>query len=199
MQDNFVNRYNLDNYEAAFRNFLIIEQVSAATLKNYLSDFRHFCGWLSLYISANHANGIDINDKNTIFTFLSVGLIEQYKEYLVTNNLPDKTINRRLSSVRKFCSFAINQGWIKENPAKKVLNVSSHPLSSRPSESEGRDPASETSVPIKNASLDFEPAKQVRNDMLSEFKQNLLSQQTNQKDAGLILEDVNEFFTFINF
>jgi site-specific recombinase XerD len=40
------------------------------------------------------------------------------------NKIPVKTVNRRLSTVRKFCSFCISQGWLKENPAKQISNIS---------------------------------------------------------------------------
>jgi len=197
MQDNLINRYNLDNFEAAFRNFLIIQRVSPATLKNYLSDFRHFCGWLSLHISSNHTEYLNTVNQNTIFSFFSISLIEQYKLHLITNNLPDKTVNRRLSTVRKFCSFAIDQGWIKENPAKKVTNI----LVNQPN-----TPLSSSFTPIQTFIHQVPTEKKQTpietqlsgHDFIKQFKEDMSSQQTNQKDADQILNDVNEFFTFIN-
>lgn len=102
------NQYNLYNLEASFKQFLLAGNVSPITLKNYLSDYRHFIGWSqSITSEVEH---------------MDIKLIQQYKNYLISNNLPIKTVNRRLSTVRKFCSFCISQGWMKENPAKKITN-----------------------------------------------------------------------------
>jgi len=112
--------YNLYNLEPQFKNFLIAENFSTISLKNYLSDFRHFSGWLELYVKSHN---IKFSDSNR-FQLITPELISQYRSYLIVNNLPHKTINRRLSTVRKFCSFCISQGWMKENPAKKISNIS---------------------------------------------------------------------------
>ena len=41
-------QYNFYNFEASFKKFLLAENVSPITLKNYLSDLRHFLGWTIL-------------------------------------------------------------------------------------------------------------------------------------------------------
>lgn len=107
-----VNQYNLYNFEASFRNYLLAENVSRITLKNYLSDFRYFAGWMSS-INVKYSSLEDI---------LSLKLLDEYKTYLIDSQAPIKTINRRLSTTRKFCSFCVSQGWIKDNPAKKLSN-----------------------------------------------------------------------------
>lgn len=101
--------YNLYNLEPQFREFLIAENISPISLKNYLSDLRYFFGWMS-----SKSLKIESIDKK---------LVEEYRKYLLDNNLPHKTVNRRLSTLRKFCSFCISQGWMKENPAKKIGNI----------------------------------------------------------------------------
>ena len=110
--------YNLYNLEPQFKNFLAAENISAISLKNYLSDFRHFAGWLDFYLSSHPT--LDTGD---IATILTPNTLSEYRGYLVENKLPNKTINRRLSTVRRFCSFCISQGWLKENPAKKISNI----------------------------------------------------------------------------
>jgi len=113
------HQYNLYNYEAKFKTYLIAVKISPVSIKNYLSDFRYFAGWMI-------SQAVDDNqDLAVIFTS---NLIAKYKTYLITNNLPAKTINRRLSTVRKFCSFCISQGWINTNPAKQVGNLSKDSL-----------------------------------------------------------------------
>ncbi len=107
------NRYNLYNLEASFRNFLVAENVATATLKNYLSDFRHYLGWIQ------QAKDLKVTNE-TIFT---KAVVTGYLTYLNILGLPLKSINRRLSTLRKFGSFCISQGWTSENPAKHVSNL----------------------------------------------------------------------------
>jgi site-specific recombinase XerD len=118
-------RYNFYNFEASFKKFLLAENVSPITLKNYLSDLRHFLGWLTFYWKSNCSNTAFLIDQNLIESLKQVedDTIEKYKSYLIANNIPLKTINRRLSTLRKFFSFCISQGWLKENPAKKIQNL----------------------------------------------------------------------------
>lgn len=104
--------YNLYNLEASFRQSLIAENYSPVSIKNYLSDLRHFFGWLNRPISTN------------LVDLLSEEQLQNYKNYLEASFFPTKTINRRLSTIRKFCSLLIKQGLIKENPAKKLKNSS---------------------------------------------------------------------------
>lgn len=101
--------YNLYNLEPQFKKFLIAENISPISLKNYLSDLRYFIGWMNSI--SPKPESIDKN------------LVLEYRKYLFMNQLPRKTINRRLSTLRKLCSFCISQGWMKENPAKKIANI----------------------------------------------------------------------------
>lgn len=142
MEQKIVDRYNLYNLEHIFKTYLTaVKAFSKSTVKNYLSDFRHFCGWLNsiAYSSNLNNNGgqqqSDLieqselkNGENSrpenISSYIDSLLIDHYKSYLISSKLPLKTINRRLSTLRQFCSFCISQGWMSENPAKKIRNIS---------------------------------------------------------------------------
>ena len=116
-------RYNFYNLEASFKKFLIAENVSPITLKNYLSDLRHFLGWTIIKLKAKNKNFLLENiDYLDFLKKIDESIVEEYKNYLLVNAIPVKTINRRLSTIRKFFSFCINQGWLNKNPAKKVKN-----------------------------------------------------------------------------
>ncbi len=133
-----LDRYNLYNLEASFRQYLLAGNITALTLKNYLSDFRHFAGWIhsqnrlvqfnqpqSIKSVNTNLPNLTVSDDFTQYLkqIVTFKTISNYKNYLVASDLPLKTINRRLSTLRKFCSFCISQGWLDENPAKKVRNV----------------------------------------------------------------------------
>jgi len=115
--------YNLYNFEASFKKFLLAENVSPITLKNYLSDLRHFLGWTILKLKAQNKKNFENLSPLEFLNQINESLVEEYKNYLVVNAIPAKTINRRLSTLRKFFSFCISQGWLKENPAKKIQNL----------------------------------------------------------------------------
>jgi len=122
------NQYNLYNLEALFKKYLLAgigfrKKLSHVTIKNYLSDLRHFLGWLTFYLKTHSEKTKAITKKFEVdLATITPDIIQGYKSYLLQNNVPIKTANRRLSTLRKFCSFCINQGWMKENPAKKILN-----------------------------------------------------------------------------
>jgi len=184
--------YNLYNLEAPFKQFLLSgiaqsrtepestgsgtgtkKQMTPVSVKNYLSDIRHFFGWLvssDLHRSKADSHGSTDQRKSAsksakidfgqLETLLTLTVINDYKNYLITNNLPHKTINRRLSTVRKFCSFCISQGWMKENPGKKISNIK---------------------YQISNIEI------------LKEFKEHLLKENLDSKTVNSYLEDVREF------
>lgn len=117
-----VARYNLYNLEASFKKYLLAENVSSATVHNYLSDFRHFAGWFSLYIESH--NNVSLSTSEPFLpSVLSKQTVFQYRAYLLENKLPVKTVNRRLSTLRKLSAFCINQGWLTENAAKQLGNI----------------------------------------------------------------------------
>jgi len=147
------NQYNLYNLEALFEKYLLAGNSSSVytkrefctvsakadsgsgqttikpgtlspiTIKNYLSDLRHFLGWMTLKLKVkNEKLKIETLSEAEFTQFITPEIILNYKQYLISNNIPLKTVNRRLSTLRKVCSFCISQGWMRENPAKKIFN-----------------------------------------------------------------------------
>lgn len=154
------NRYNLSNLEASFKQFLLAGNknliLRANTVKNYLSDLRHFIGW-----SKSLASNLLINQ------VLSTSTVASYKEYLMKNKVPAKTINRRLSTLRKFCTFCISQGWIAENPAKKIRNFG---------------------VIVKPQTSDLSGST----DILNQFKLYLIGKQIDQKTISSYMDTLEQ-------
>lgn len=113
--------YNLYNLEPQFRSYLSAGKgISPHSVKNYLSDFRYFAGWAQSYPASPSDSG---ENNHATSSLLSVKLLSDYRNYLIGCHLPYRTINRRLSTVRRFCSFSISQGWLKENFGKNIHNV----------------------------------------------------------------------------
>lgn len=101
-----MNEYNPKEIEAIFRKRLVAENKSKITIKNYTSDIRHFLGWLSYDFKRFNKHGVIA-----------------YKKYLIESKLPSRTINRRLSAIRKFSRTATHENWIKPDSLVEVANI----------------------------------------------------------------------------
>lgn len=108
--------------EKKFGLYLKTKGVSPITQKNYLSDLRHFLGWFFLVLKSKKIV-VDQSDPSSFCSYITKEVTSRYKNFLSVNRIPPKTINRRLSTLRKFCSFCIAQGYLQENPAKHITNV----------------------------------------------------------------------------
>ncbi|MBI4137239.1 phage integrase SAM-like domain-containing protein, partial [Candidatus Roizmanbacteria bacterium] len=114
--------------QASFREYLLSgnKELTSLTIRNYQSDLRHFLGWYLFFLKASpkytQSVGNTGKDFYPLFSILNKEIIEAYKDYLRQNKIPLKTVNRRLSTLRKFCSFCIYQRWLSENPAKGIAN-----------------------------------------------------------------------------
>ncbi len=163
-------RYNFYNFEASFKEYLLAGNIQPISIKNYLSDFRHFAGWLTLVIASdseaisNRIVSSPSAPRDDITPFITSNRITEYKSYLLENKIPHKTINRRLSTVRKFCSFCISQGWMKENPGRQIQNAG-----------------------VKT------PSPNDENQILTQFEQSLIKENLNQSIIKSFLDDIREF------
>ncbi len=170
------NTYNLYNLEAPFKNYLLAGNINPISIRNYLSDYRYFTGWMG---------------KQKKHSTLSEELIGEYKNYLITSQLPIKTVNRRLSTLRKFCSFCISQGWLKENAAKKVANIIDLQKAKLPVSSDfRRDPIFQGgTVREKHGNELFS---------LNKYKESLTKKGLPDNEIDQYVADVNEFLSVIS-
>ncbi|MFH1601461.1 MAG: site-specific integrase [Candidatus Shapirobacteria bacterium] len=81
------------------------------TIKNYRADLRDFCSFLT-------------QNQHIDLRLVTPSVLESYRIYLLANKLAKSTINRRLATVRTFCQFSYDQGWLEQNPASSINNLS---------------------------------------------------------------------------
>lgn len=105
-----------------FGFFLNSQKVSYSSIKNYSVDLRNFFEWFTLHLKTERVE-FNEEDPSSIVSFITQEKIELYKNFLIINKTPVKTVNRRLSAIRKFCSFALSQRWLSSNPGKLVTNA----------------------------------------------------------------------------
>lgn len=109
-------RYNL---EPNLRIYLsAVKKLKPVSIKNYLSDIRYFIGWFQQTQQTSYAE----LEKN--FDLISSDIVQMYKDFLITNELPTRTVNRRLSSLRSLCAYLVSQGLIQANPSNSTPNYS---------------------------------------------------------------------------
>jgi site-specific recombinase XerD len=166
------NEYNLSILEALFKDHLVAEKVSKVTIKNYRSDVKYFINWFYVYIRGYiETVGGEENEVSLIEVFIlhsTNGLIEEFKSYLIASNIPLKTINRRLSSIRKFYAFCVKRGYLTDNPSLSVTNHKDQPESI------------------------LVPTKTSNNNTQADFEK-YLSNKLNIQNTDDIIEDYKEF------
>ncbi len=107
-----------------FRRHLEAEKTSPLTVKNYLSDLRHFLGWLTLEMASHQGRQALSPQENQINPAkITSALLLAYKNFLFANRIAKSTIHRRLATIRRFCQFCQDKGLSKQNPAVNLTNA----------------------------------------------------------------------------
>ncbi|MDE2588332.1 MAG: site-specific integrase, partial [Patescibacteria group bacterium] len=105
----------------SFKNFLYVYNASTLTIKNYLIDIRQFFTWAQTVFEESTTN-------EPLLSLISPAVVEEYKERLLEENVYSPTsINRKLSSLRKYFAWAIEQGIVTRNPFE-VAQSHNNPL-----------------------------------------------------------------------
>lgn len=168
------NEYNLSILEALFKDHLVAEKVSKVTIKNYRSDIKYFVNWFYVYVApymkSIGGEAVTVSLIEVFILHSTKGLIEEFKTYLIDSNIPLKTINRRLSSIRKFYTFCVARGYLGMNPASSVSNHKINHIT----------PAVEIKSQIVDTSTRFEK---------------YISSSLNGKNTDDIMEDYKEFIS----
>jgi len=96
------------------------EGISPYTVRGYLADLKKFSEWFKV-----------TNDENMLLRNVTPVDVRDYKAHLQTaERFKPSTINRHLSSLRAYFSWAIQEGLIKENPVR-VRNLGEPPRAPR--------------------------------------------------------------------
>src|SRR5438874_12541417 len=90
------------------------ENLTAATIRNYLSDLRHFAAWCE----STWKQGQE-GERPFTPSAVTTPTITDYRAYLQhTLRLKPASVNRSLISLKRYCSWATDTGQLKRNPAK---------------------------------------------------------------------------------
>lgn len=96
-----------------FRNFLFLSHASKPTIKNYLVDIKQFITWFEQVTSHLAASGGALG----AFERIDSKLIEEYKSRLLYDaKFEARSVNRKLSSLRKYFGWLQTQAFIAQTP-----------------------------------------------------------------------------------
>ncbi len=114
----------------AFEQHLSELALSRTTIINYLADVRAFASWFVTHGGGGQAStsktpadgGACLEEAHALsLGNLTAEHIRAYRRHLhEVERRRVSTINRRLQALRKFCYFACQAGWLKNNPAAEV-------------------------------------------------------------------------------
>src|SRR5437764_7016919 len=107
----------LDHYEQALRSSE--EDLSAVTIRNYLSDVRQFAAWYE-----EHSQGGQEETSPFTPTAVATPTLTAYRAYLQhILHLKPASVNHSLVSLKRYFAWLAETGQIKHNPAKVVKLV----------------------------------------------------------------------------
>ena len=149
-----------------FTEYLVREGSSDKTQNNYRTDLRHFIRWVILTVKKSNvplpASHLDL------VRSINPELLDEYISALLKNKIPRATINRRLSAFRSFFRFCILQGWLHQNPADAMRNI--------------------TKIGRADESIQL---------MLASFKTKLKKEGLSDKAAGSELTEIKQFLHWV--
>jgi len=166
-QKRLINK-KIDSLIQKFSEDLKTFDLSKNSIRFYKSDISHFAAWL---IFKMKSLGVIAEELNEVTPFLKPSFAHQYKNYLIINKVPAKTINRRLTTVRKFSGFLYRSKIVSFNFAQGIENVS-------------------TSTGRLSISSHF-------SSLITDFQQHLKKQESSAEAIESYLADVNHFFLWL--
>ncbi len=103
-----------------FKNFLHNNKSSYLTIKNYIIDARQFIGWLEKIYPPSES--YEVKEEN-LFEKIDPLLLEEYKARLSDLlGLSAASVNRKLSSLRRYFAFAQEVGMMDSAPAVRSVH-----------------------------------------------------------------------------
>lgn len=107
--------------ERTFVVYLTDNGASEKTKANYRTDLRHFLLWMQATI--RDGTPVPAESHLGFLSIISSELLANYRRYLLDHNIPVRTINRRMSSLRSFLKCCKIQGWINSNAQIEITNI----------------------------------------------------------------------------
>lgn len=99
-----------------FDNYLYNSKSSDLTIKNYIMDVRQFFNWAEAVTGLSNSLDPESSRRKKIFSKIDEILIEEYKDRLIDQaKFSPVSVNRKLSSLRKYLTFAQENNLLKHD------------------------------------------------------------------------------------
>lgn len=164
------NSYNLasrNNLVQNYVDYLNSLGLSHNSIRFYKSDLHHFASWL---ISRIKTLGVLAEKLEEALPFLKPEMAYEYRQFLLINKIPVKTINRKLSSLRKLSEFLAKEEIFSFDFTKDLSNVNSSSF-------------------ISSQSFSL---------LIEEFKKHLEDQKASKNTVKNYLADTRHFLFWLN-
>ncbi len=114
----------LDQYAQQLRT---AEDLTAATIRNYLSDLHHFAAWYESACCLGREEELAFRPEG-----ITTPTMTDYRAYLQqTLGLKPNSVNRSLISLKRYFAWLLRTGHLKHDPAKVVKLVGEEALAPR--------------------------------------------------------------------
>ncbi len=163
---------NQQELQTLFSGFLFETGLSAVSIKNYLSDLRHFLGFCSS-VSVHEDPPTVQEIFQNITKYLNLYITNQQKSFT-----PQNTINRRSASIRRFSTFLASKYGLKSG--LNSLSVNSKEPTNANQQVEFND---DNSLPTVKRILDH-------------FKNFLVKEKKSYSTVKNYISDLNHFFAW---
>ena len=132
-----------------FLKYLTDLGISHKSHKNYRSDISHFSSW---FMSNVRKWGVITDEFSETIPLLNHESASEYRQFLIAKKVADKTINRRLSTLRHLSRFLTATQILDFNFMEGIVNISqtsdsnNYPLLSQFAKHLGNEKASSNTI-----------------------------------------------------
>ncbi|MBU2632847.1 site-specific integrase, partial [Patescibacteria group bacterium] len=103
-----------------FKNHLYVYNASKLTIKNYVIDVKQFLAWAEEVFKPSES--WIVNDES-VLSRITPDIVEEYKQRLISMEFSPLTINRKLSSLRRYTKWAISENLIGKDYELGIPNL----------------------------------------------------------------------------
>ncbi len=167
--------YNLDNIEAEFVDFLQTRKnLSPATIRNYIADFRTFWQWFQLVQLKTKQLSRPPTTENAAFLPLTTQSIQHYEQFLMHNGAAVSTVHRHCATIRLFISFCVQCHQLPYDHGIELRN----------------------DIPIVSK-ISIKSYQSISNSIISEFTTHLAGHKTAHTTIRNYASDVEQFLKWV--
>lgn len=106
----------LQNIREAFQQHLLAQGKHQNTIRSYANDLRQFTQWC-------------LNSFGDEFTLVELTRsdVQDFRTFLLTRNSSPASVNRKITALRQFFEYCVQQDVLEKNPAAEISGISAEP------------------------------------------------------------------------